>query len=165
MLDLCRFLSWFRPEHFYTTRSNIMYYWQWFEIKNILMMDLFLLSSQDDGLEWCGLLVDYCDVFISCSDSHSDGTHSLQSIHCWDSDECHISPNSKFSPFETLGFLVSSFMCCFSFQQGRQKRLFKHRPVSPLFEWSKHFFPLISFNILHVSWFLAHFSLLDSVFI
>ncbi len=31
----------------------------------------------------CGLLVDYCDVFISCLDSHSDGTHSLQSIHCW----------------------------------------------------------------------------------
>ncbi len=27
-------------------------------------------------------LVDYyCDVFISCLDSHSDGTHSLQSIH------------------------------------------------------------------------------------
>ncbi len=24
------------------------------------------------------LLVDYCDVFISCLDSHSDGTHSLQ---------------------------------------------------------------------------------------
>ncbi len=31
----------------------------------------------NDGLEWCGLLVDYCDVFISCLDSHSDGTHSL----------------------------------------------------------------------------------------
>uniref|UniRef100_A0A8C1XAX3 Ras-related protein Rab-28 n=1 Tax=Cyprinus carpio TaxID=7962 RepID=A0A8C1XAX3_CYPCA len=35
-----------------------------------------------DGLECCGLLVDYCDVFISCLDSQSDGTHSLQSIHC-----------------------------------------------------------------------------------
>ncbi len=34
-----------------------------------------------DGLELCGLLVDYCDVFISCLDSHSDGTHSLQRIH------------------------------------------------------------------------------------
>ncbi len=31
-----------------------------------------------DGLELCGLLVDYCDVFISCLNSHSDGTHSLQ---------------------------------------------------------------------------------------
>ncbi len=39
-----------------------------------------------DGLEWCGLLVDYCDVFISCLDSHSDGTHSLQRIHWWGSD-------------------------------------------------------------------------------
>ncbi len=36
--------------------------------------------------KWCGLLVDYCDVFISCLDSHSDGTHSLQSIHWWISD-------------------------------------------------------------------------------
>ncbi len=33
-----------------------------------------------DGLE-SGLLLDYCDVFISCLYSHSDGTHSLQSIH------------------------------------------------------------------------------------
>ncbi len=45
-----------------------------------------LLQMLTDGLEWCGFLVDYCDVFISCLDSHSDGTHSLQSIHCWDSD-------------------------------------------------------------------------------
>ncbi len=30
--------------------------------------------------------VDYFDVFISCLDSHSDGTHSLQRIHWWDSD-------------------------------------------------------------------------------
>uniref|UniRef100_A0A671PUA9 Uncharacterized protein n=1 Tax=Sinocyclocheilus anshuiensis TaxID=1608454 RepID=A0A671PUA9_9TELE len=41
-----------------------------------------LLQMLTDGLECCGLLVDYCDVFISCLDSHSDGTHSLQSIHC-----------------------------------------------------------------------------------
>ncbi len=32
-------------------------------------------------MDWSG--VDYCDVFI---DSHSDGTHSLQSIHYWASD-------------------------------------------------------------------------------
>ncbi len=46
-----------------------------------------------DGLEWCGLLwiiVDYCDVFISCLDSHSDGTHSLQRIQVM---ECYIFPN------------------------------------------------------------------------
>uniref|UniRef100_A0A8C1E908 Tetratricopeptide repeat domain 14 n=1 Tax=Cyprinus carpio carpio TaxID=630221 RepID=A0A8C1E908_CYPCA len=29
-------------------------------------------------MDWSA--VDYCDVFISCLDSHSDGTHSLQSI-------------------------------------------------------------------------------------
>ncbi len=39
-----------------------------------------------DGLESCGLLVDYCVVFISCLDSHSDGTHSLQRIHWCASD-------------------------------------------------------------------------------
>ncbi len=33
-----------------------------------------------DGLEWCGLL--WCFL----SDSYSDGTHSLQCIHCWDTD-------------------------------------------------------------------------------
>ncbi len=33
---------------------------------------------------WSG--VDYCDVFISCLDTHSDGTHSLQRIHWWVSD-------------------------------------------------------------------------------
>ncbi len=36
-----------------------------------------------DGLETRGLLVEYCDVSISCLDSHSDGTHSLQRIHWW----------------------------------------------------------------------------------
>ncbi len=30
--------------------------------------------------------VDYCDVFISCLDSHSEGTHSLQRIYWWASD-------------------------------------------------------------------------------
>ncbi len=30
-----------------------------------------------DGLESCGLLMNYCEVFICCLDSDSDGTHSL----------------------------------------------------------------------------------------
>ncbi len=33
-----------------------------------------------DALDSCGLLVDHCEVFISCLDSHSDGTHSSQRI-------------------------------------------------------------------------------------
>ncbi len=48
---------------------------------NILMMDLFLKNTQlftlQDLMDWSH--VDYCDVFISCLNSHSDGTHSLQS--------------------------------------------------------------------------------------
>ncbi len=60
----------------------------------ILMIDLFLPNMQFfslhkmliDGLESFGLLVDYCDVFTSCLDSHSDGTHSLQRILWWASD-------------------------------------------------------------------------------
>ncbi len=48
---------------------------QWFEVKNVLM-DLFLTNSFPHKK-----LIDVqdCDVFISCLDSHSDGTHSLQS--------------------------------------------------------------------------------------
>ncbi len=49
------------------------------EIKNILMMDIFIrnihIMLHDiliDGMESCGLLVDYWGVFISCLDSHSD---------------------------------------------------------------------------------------------
>ncbi len=43
------------------------YYGLWliFELKKVLMLDLFhlcLLQMLTDGLEWCG--VDYCDVFI-----------------------------------------------------------------------------------------------------
>ncbi len=56
-------------------------------------MDLFLINIQlftSQDINWwtgvCGLLVDYCDVFISCLDSHYDGTHSLQRIHRWTSD-------------------------------------------------------------------------------
>ncbi len=37
--------------------------------------------------------MDYCDVL---SDSHSDGTHSLQSIHCRDTDaETHFSRSDE----------------------------------------------------------------------
>ncbi len=95
--DLFFFFSWFRRDNFFTGGSalwTIYFSWnQWFE--NVSMMDLFLLLKTRSfcllktlitALEWCGLLVDYCDVFISCLDSHSDGTHSLQRIHWWASD-------------------------------------------------------------------------------
>ncbi len=74
--------------------------WLWTRIlagSNELMLkcldDLFLTNTQffssqyiNWWLEWCGILVDYCDVFISCLVSHSDGTHSLQRIHWWVTD-------------------------------------------------------------------------------
>ncbi len=63
-------------------------------------------------IESCGLLVDYCDVFISCLGSHSDGTHSLQRIHWWAND---VMLNAKIcSDEETIyilhGLWVSSFL-------------------------------------------------------
>ncbi len=51
-------------------------------------MDLVLTNAASnftmltDGLEWCGLM--WCLYLLL--DSHSDGTHSLQSIHWWTSD-------------------------------------------------------------------------------
>ncbi len=52
-------------------------------VLNIIKMDLLLktwnvwrLKTLTDGLEWCGL-------FLSAVWTHSDGTHSLQSIHLW----------------------------------------------------------------------------------
>ncbi len=98
---------------FFTEGSVIMDYrlvfsWkQWFKVKNVLMMDLFLLSSQDvnwwTGVVWitCG----YCDVFINCLDSHSDGTHSLQRIYCWDTDAMlHFSKSDEEQTHLHLGW-------------------------------------------------------------
>ncbi len=59
--------------------------------------DFCLLQMLTDGLEWCGLL--WCFL----SDSHSDGTHSLQSIHCWDTDAVtHIYKPDE----ETISILI-----------------------------------------------------------
>ncbi len=51
------------------------------------MMDFFLTNTAFSCTR-CLLvgrssIVDYCDVFISSLDTHSDGTHSLQRIHWW----------------------------------------------------------------------------------
>ncbi len=46
---------------------GLIFYWnQWYEVKNVLLQKTLI-----DGLEWCGLNVDYCYVWIL-------GTHSLQ---------------------------------------------------------------------------------------
>ncbi len=105
VLDLCLLLSWFRVDYFTIGESNVMdrglyvlclcFIKKMFGVKNTLM-DLFLVNTAFHftshhktligELESCGLLVDNCNGFISCLDSHSDGTHSLQRIHWWASD-------------------------------------------------------------------------------
>ncbi len=47
------------------------------------LMDLFHLLSSPDVNWWTGVLWITCDVFISCLDSHSDGTHSLPLLRHW----------------------------------------------------------------------------------
>ncbi len=101
--------------HFFTGGRVIMDYGlyydsSWWWICFLQTRTLCLLQMLTDGLEWCGLLVDYCDVFISCLDSHSDGTHSLQSIHCWDTDAV----TRGWAQFQqTFIFLVNSSLLSF----------------------------------------------------
>ncbi len=78
----------------YLYSDSHRYIFSWLKVKNIMMdwicflqiCSFLLQKTLIDGLELCRLLVDYCDVFISCLNSHSDGTHSLQKIHWWASD-------------------------------------------------------------------------------
>ncbi len=59
-----------------------------------------------DGLEWCGLLVD----------AHSDGTHSLQSIHCWDTDAMlHFSKSDEKQTHLHFGWPESFFFLVYFF--------------------------------------------------
>ncbi len=59
------------------------------ELNKNVLMSLFLKNTsfqikRQYLMDWSG--VGYYDVFIIFLDSHSDGTHSLQSIHWWASD-------------------------------------------------------------------------------
>ncbi len=67
------YLIWIRREictALFTSKKNN-------NLKFIKCLDEFITNK----IEWS--VVDYCDVFIGCLDSHSDGTHSLQMIHWW----------------------------------------------------------------------------------
>ncbi len=62
-------------------------------VKNILMLDLFQLLSSPDVHWWTGVV---WIIVMFLSDSHSDGTHSLQSIHLWARDEMlHFSKSAE----------------------------------------------------------------------
>ncbi len=54
----------------------------------ILMWEMDFFNGRKRFWLWTCILVKnvLMDVFISCLDSHSDGTHSLQTIHWWASD-------------------------------------------------------------------------------
>ncbi len=87
-----------------------------------------LLKMLTDGLEWCGCLVDYCDVFISCLDSHSDGTHSLQRIHKFISvkDQYSFSDNYKIQSVFSCYF-KSSFHSRMNMKPVQDQIIFDHK--------------------------------------
>ncbi len=53
------------------------------KIKNALFMDFHLTNKFSLYKSLMVSHVDYCDVFIRCFYSHSDGTHSLNSMVKW----------------------------------------------------------------------------------
>ncbi len=105
----CRFLSWFRPEHFFTGGRVIMdyeLYGIW--VKNILMLDLFHLLSSPDVNWWTGV------VWIIVMFLSSVWTLILTApihFHWWDSDAEHVLTLSReiYAPFIcSLSDLLSS---------------------------------------------------------
>ncbi len=90
LLGQCLFLFWFRQDdvfHWIKQYNRLVFYLEVMVWSSKYLIDnfvyykhfFFFFSHKTfiDGLESWGLLVDYCDVFISCLDSRSDGTHSL----------------------------------------------------------------------------------------
>ncbi len=124
--------------HFYfTIGSIIMGYWLicWPEVTVwikkcldgfvFLQMCSFLLhNTLIDGLESCGLFVDYRDAFITTYEN-SDGTHSLQRIHWWESDVI-----LNFSKSYNLGKVL--FLVNYSFLNSQQPTI-----SWPLFHFTK----------------------------
>ncbi len=119
------FLSWFRQNWCFSLEKAILWIMnsylsrkQWFEDNNVLMMDLYITKTDNFWLHKLDLMdcscVDYCDVFISCLNTHSDGTHSLQWIHWWASDGMlHL---SKSVPMMKKGeYILSTFSADFLF--------------------------------------------------
>ncbi len=132
------------------------------------MMDLqsFLHhKTLTNRLESCGLHVDYCDycVFISCLDSHSDGTHSLLRIHWWSSDVMFDFSKSVLLKKLThlhLGWPKGEYILIFgwaiplrwnykAFYVWRQKKLTLWTPLILLTITPKYFFWLVGIQNTH----------------
>ncbi len=73
------------------------------------MMDLFIINTKLFTrrflMDWSG--VDYCDVFISCLDSHSDGTHSLRMQNWYKISNIRITNLFKVHPKNKTGSVNS----------------------------------------------------------
>ncbi len=113
---------------------------EWTTDKNITIITLFQLLSSPDVNWWTG--VDYCYVFISCLDSHSDGTHSLQCIHCWASDEMlHFSKSDEETNSSTscMAWLWTHFQDIFMFVWFNPVIILKetHNMLSPVLCFSQ----------------------------
>ncbi len=126
MLYLCIFLSWFRRDDFFHWRK------QYYRFNNrfVSYKHAAFHFTRCKLMDWSGVY--YCDVFISCLDSHSDSTHSLQSIHWWTSDAmlhfstsdlhlkwaegeyilAHFWVNNSFNRFRNLISLCTPTGCC-----------------------------------------------------
>ncbi len=79
---------------------------EWESDKNITVHQL---TSGEDK-RWNKSIIKYESIIHNNASSHSDGTHSLQSIHCWD-----ISPNlmKKQTHLQTISGLLSELSLCF----------------------------------------------------
>ncbi len=99
VLDLCIFLSWLKKVVFLLEKLILwikdLYFIckqrievQKFWIRSLQTYSLLLHKKLNDGLKLCGLLVDYCDVWVLI------WRHPfIVEIHCWASDAMLISPN------------------------------------------------------------------------
>ncbi len=74
-------------------------------------------------------LVDYCDVFISCLDFHSDGTHSLQRINWWERDAM-----IKFTKSVLMKTIPSTLWLAWGWVNVHQKCMFSWTIPSKLLE-------------------------------
>ncbi len=103
---------------FFTGQTNIIYRDSYFSVKHLDWLIDWLQTCRFslhklliDGLRSYGLLGNNCDVFISCLNSHFDGTHSLPRIHCkWcDAKILQIGQRSKLIHIVD-GLRVSTFL-------------------------------------------------------
>ncbi len=81
VLDLCIFLSWLRlfqwRKQYYGLRTEVTVW-----ISNFIYYKHAIFCFKDVN-RWTGVVWIIVMFLISCLDSHSDGTHSLQRIHWW----------------------------------------------------------------------------------